>query len=103
MVAKNRILEPVPNAPLSKNSKSVENIKSVYVLEVAVYRHGELFTSNILGLYSTIYKCLDKFLQLEGGLTEEVLVDFLKEKIIRLDYPTGKYIYKFALMNIDEF
>ena len=81
----------------------MENIKSVYVLEAAVYKHGELFTSNVLGLYSTIYKCLDKLLQIEEELTEEEKVDFLTEKLISLDYPTGEYVYTATLMSIDEF
>lgn len=75
----------------------MENIKSLYILEVAIYRNNELYTSNVLGLYSTIYKCLNKLLQLEEGITEWEKVDFLSAKLIRFQYPTGEYVYTATL------
>lgn len=81
----------------------MENIKSLYILEVLIYRNNELYTSNVLGLYSTIYKCLKGLRQVEEDLTEWQKLAFLTDGIIRLEYPTGEYVYTATLSKIDEF
>ena len=85
------------------NTTNNELIKSVYVLEVSVYKNCELDTSQVLGLYSDIYNCLKRLRQFEEDLTEWQKLEFLTEKTIRLQYPTGEYVYTAKLVNIDEF
>lgn len=81
----------------------MENIKSAFILEAAIYRDYELDTSQVLGLYSNIYNCLKRLRQFEEDLTEWQKLEFLTNKVIRLQYPTGEYVYTAKLVNIDEF
>ena len=81
----------------------MENIKSAFILEAAIYRVYELDTSQVLGLYSNIYNCLKRLRQFEEDLTEWQKLEFLTNKVIRLQYPTGEYVYTAKLVNIDEF
>lgn len=81
----------------------MENIKSAYILEVSVYKDCELYTSQVLGLYSDIYNCLKRLRQFEENLTEWQKLEFLTDKVIKIEYPTGEYVYTATLTTIDEF
>ena len=81
----------------------MEEIKSVFMLELSVYVDGEVITSDVFGLYSTIYNCLKRLLQFEKDLTEQQRVEFLMDKVIKIEYPAGDYVYRAIFVGIDEF